>query len=81
LRQNIKEVAIQGRIRSKGLVQALSFKTMKDAGGQRQMHHPYYNMSLRNFLVPWDDDDATYSSCDELYQIAACKPLVGGNMC
>ncbi len=48
---SFKEVAIQGRIRSKGLAQALNFKTMKDASGQRQMHHPYYNMSLKNFLV------------------------------
>jgi hypothetical protein len=43
------------------------------------MHHPCYNISLRSFWCPWDDDDVTYSSCDELYQIAVCKPLVGGN--
>jgi hypothetical protein len=33
LHQSVKEVATQGRIQSKGLVQAFSFKTMKDASG------------------------------------------------
>lgn len=79
LHQSIKEIAIQGRIQNKGLAQALNFKTMKDVVGNDKCIIPTITWTWGAFWCPWDDDDATYSSYDKLYQIAACKPLVGGN--